>query len=146
MRLAMLNENEIVRRIKALVRLRDELKAVGQLFGSDSVVTKRVFSNNAYDVQINTVSNSVRVVEVTFTPNNPDDPNTSLVYKMEYVGTASAGHYVSDHDVQRFKPVNGVQKWRIYLQGNAPPNVATYWRGKFYFYASGSGQFTAVEV
>lgn len=142
----MLNENELVRRVKALVRLRDELKAVGQLFGSDSVVTKRVFSNNAYDVQINAVTNSVRTVEVTFTPDNPDDPNTSLVYKMEYVGTASPTHYVSDHDVQRFKPVNGVQKWRIYLQGNAPPNDATYWRGKFYFYASGSGQFTAVEV
>lgn len=146
MRLAMLNENEIVRRVKALVRLRDELKAVGQLFGSDSVVTRRVFSANPYDVQIDNVTNSVRVVEITFTPDNPDDQNTSLVYKMEYVGTPSSGHYVSDHDVQRFKPVNGVQKWRIYLQGNAAPNVATYWRGKFYFYASGSGQFTAVEV
>ena len=147
MRLAMLSENDLVRRIKALVRLRDELKAVGQLFGSDSVVTKRVFSANPYDVQINNVNNvGVRTVEITFTPDNPDDPNTSLVYKMEYVGTPSAGHYVSDRDVQRFKPVNGVQKWRVYLQGNAPPNAATYWRGKFYFYASGSGQFTAVEV
>lgn len=146
MRLTMLAENEIVRRVKALVRLRDELKAVGQRFGSDSVITRRIFSNNAYDVELLNVTNSVRVVEVTFTPDNPNDPNTSLAYKMEYNGMTPDGYYVSDRDVQRFKPVNGVQKWRIYLQGNASPNTSPYWRGKFYFYTSGSGQFTAVEV
>lgn len=148
MRLAMLAENEIVRRIKALMRQRDELKAVGQLFGSDSVVTKRVFSAAEYDIQVNNITNDLRTVEVTFTPDNPDDPNTSLVYRMDFISTTSNNneHYVDDREVWRLKPNNGVQKWRVYLSGNASPNQATWWRAKFYFYASGNGQFTATLI
>jgi hypothetical protein len=146
MRLAMLAENEIVRRVKALMRLRDEIKAVGQRFGSDSVVTKRVFSAAEYDIQVDYIINQVKIVEVTFTPSNPDDPNTSLVYRMDFISTTSGTDYVDDMEVWRLKPVNGVQKWRIYLTGNAPPNEADWWRAKFYFYASGNGQFTATLI
>ena len=144
MRLAMLGENEIVRRIKALVRLRDELKAVGQRFGSDSVVTKRIFSAAAYDIQVDDVRFKNRVIELTFTPDNPDDPNTSLVYKMRMTKTQLGDNFV-DAYIERRKPVNGVQKWRIYLNGSDFYPV-TWVRLKFYFYASGNGQFTATLI
>lgn len=144
MRLAMMGENEIVRRVKALVRLRDELKAVGQRFGSDSVVTKRVFSASEYDIQVNDVRFKNRVVELTFTPDNPNDPNTSLVYKMRMTKTQTDENGVQTY-IERRKPVNGVQKWRIYLSGSDFYPV-TWVRLKFYFYASGNGQFTATLI
>lgn len=148
MRLTLLTENELVRRIRALERLRDALKAVGQRFGSDSVKVWRIYSANAYDIQIDDVRFNNRVVEVTFTPSNPNDPNTSLVYKMVPVYMPVNGDnntWQENDQMQRLKPVNGVQKWRLYLNGS-DYYPTSYVRFKFYFYASGNGTFTATLI
>lgn len=144
MRITELNDNSVVRRIHALQKLRDDIKAAGQRFGSDSVVTQRIFSGNAYDIEVTDVQFNNRVVEVVFTPSNTADTSTSLVYKMKFTTTSSG--YVDSSWVERLKPVNGVQKWRLYLSGNQPPYQAAWWRAKFYFYASGSGTFTATLI
>lgn len=144
MRITELNDNSVVRRIHALQKLRDDIKAAGQRFGSDSVVTQRIFSGSAYDIEVTDVQFNNRVVEVVFTPSNTADTSTSLVYKMEFTTTSSG--FVDSSWVERLKPVNGVQKWRLYLSGNQPPNQAAWWRAKFYFYASGSGTFTATLI
>lgn len=145
MRIQLLNENSLVRRILTLEKLRDALKAVGQRFGSDSVKVWRIYSAASYDIQVNNVQFNNRIVEVTFTPDNPNDPNTSLVYKMvlQYMPSSSDNNsFDDDTQIERLKPVNGVQKWRLYLSGS--DYYPTAWvQFKFYFYASGNGTFTA---
>lgn len=144
-RLDLLPENELVRRITALTRLRDELKSK-QIFGSDSVQTARVFSANPFDIQVDDVQFNNRVVEVTFTPADTTYTDSSLVYSLHTEGVQKVNpNAVVDVFVERQKPSGGVQKWRVYLSGS--DFYPTEWvRLKFYFYATGNGQISAVLI
>lgn len=141
-RIDLLPENELVRRVSALTRLRDQLKAK-QIFGSDSVKAARVFSANAYDIQVDDVRFNNRVVLLTFTPDDNTYGESSLVYSLHTEATAKFNpNSVVDAFVERDVPANGVQQWKIYLSGS--DFYPTEWvRLKFYFYATGSGQISA---
>lgn len=137
----LLPENELVRRIVALQKIRDEIKGAEQLFGSDSVRTNRLYSPDAYDIQVDNVGFNNRVVELTFTP---DQPNSSAIYGLyitAQIAPAQASSVVFYSEA--FKPdSNGVKKWRFYLNGSDAFPVL-WVRMKFYLYATGSGTFTA---
>lgn len=141
-RIDLLPKNELVRRVSALTRLRDQLKAK-QIFGSDSVRTARVYTADAYDIEVTDVQFNNRVVLVTLTPDDTTYGESALAYSIHVEGTAAANpNSVVDLFVERDVPANGVQQWKIYLQGS--DFYPTSWvRLKFYFYATGSGQISA---
>lgn len=141
-RLDLLPENELVRRVSALTRLRDQLKAK-QIFGSDSVRAARVFSDDDWDITVNNIGFNNRVVLVTLTPDDTTFGNSALAYSIHVEGLQAANpNSVVDLFVERDVPANGVQQWKIYLSGS--DFYPTDWvKLKFYFYATGSGQISA---
>lgn len=141
-RIDLLPENELVRRVSALTRLRDQLKNK-QIFGSDSVRTARVFTDAEYDIEVTNIGFNNRVVLVTLTPDDTTYGNSALAYSLHVEGVqAQNPNSFVDLFVERDVPANGVQQWKIYLQGS--DFYPTAWvRLKFYFYATGSGQISA---
>jgi len=137
-RLDMMTANRLYQRINALRRFRDEIKLGQQGFGSDSVRTSIVQSGNQWDVNLDNVGFNDRVIDVTFVPKQEDrDELRSLVYRLV---VKSETHYAERsvaHHVPRLRPINGVQRWQIVLDGNRRNNGI--WRGKFYLYAAGRG-------
>lgn len=137
-RLDMMTANRLYRRINALRRFRDEIKLGQQGFGSDSVRTSIVQSGSRWDVDLDNVGFNHRVIDVTFVPNELDsDGLRSLVYRLVVKSETHEAERSVDHHVQRLRPIDGVQRWQIVLDGNRRNNGI--WRGKFYLYAAGRG-------
>ena len=61
----------------------------------------------------------------------------SLVYRLVVKSETHDAERSVDHHVQRLRPIDGVQRWQIVLDGNRRNNGI--WRGKFYLYAAGRG-------
>lgn len=137
-RLDMMTANRLYQRINALRRFRDEIKLRQQGFGSDSVRTSIVQSGNQWDVNLDNVGFNDRVIDVTFVPKESNkDELRSLVYRLVVKSETHEAERSVDHYVQRLRPIDGVQRWQIVLDGNRRNNGI--WRGKFYLYAAGRG-------
>lgn len=137
-RLDMMTANRLYQRINALRRFRDEIKLGQQGFGSDSVRTSIVQSGNRWDVDLDNVGFNDRVIDVTFVPKELDRGGLrSLVYRLVVKSETHEAERSVDHHVQRLRPIDGVQRWQIVLDGNRRNNGI--WRGKFYLYAAGRG-------
>lgn len=137
-RIDMIAANRLYQRINALRRFRDEIKLGQQGFGSDSVRTSIVQSGNRWDVDLDNVGFNDRVIDVTFVPKELDrDGLRSLVYRLVVKSETHEAERSVDHHVQRLRPIDGVQRWQIVLDGNRRNNGI--WRGKFYLYAAGRG-------
>ena len=129
-RMDLMTANRLYQRINALRRFRDEIKLGQQGFGSDSVRTSIVQSGNRWDVDLDNVGFNDRVIDVTFVPKNGDrEELRSLVYRLVVKSET--------HEAERLRPIDGVQRWQIVLDGNRRNNGI--WRGKFYLYAAGRG-------
>ena len=138
-----LPDNDIPRRIGALTSLRDELRTGIQKFGSTSVKTYRIFSAATSDFHMTNVKFNNTVVEVTFTPSDLSNPKLGGVLFMRPILIDPAGGL--SMIVERIVPVNGVSKWRIYLNGSDsfPDNNVDL---KLYFYAVSYGTFSCALV
>lgn len=139
-----LAENSLVERVNSIVRNAEELRATAQGFGSDSVLLYRVYSANAYDIQVTNIGFMDKVVEVTFTPT--DQLTTSLggVFSVAVTGQISPGYGVQIYS-EVLVPENGISKIRLYLSGSDFDPVP-WFNLKFYFSTNGSGTISATLV
>lgn len=140
---ALLDENGLVTQIRTLRSDMAALRGTEQPFGSDSVQTFRIFSDDDYDIEVTYVQFRNRVVEVTFTPTSTD---RLLGAVLDFTAVIT---YEPTDPVEWFieplLPVNGVSKWRIYLSGSN--FFPTQWvRMKFYVSANSSGTTTATSL
>lgn len=130
---------KLSQRVKRLRTALDELKLTAQPLGSTSVLTTRVQSSNAVDLEVTNIGYRNKVIEVTYTPELTATSTTGLAYRMEYSSEVSSP--LGEH-VEALPPEGNQQKWRIYLNGSNTNPVA-WARYKFYFYANGTGTFSA---
>ena len=141
-RIDRLSENQLLTTIVETNRALEGLRTTPQRFGSDSVKTHRIFSDELYDIEVTDVQFNNRVVEVTFTP---DDLSSGLggVLDFDFDITISGG-FLQDY-VEPLLPENGVTKWRIYLSGSDSFPIA-WARLKFCVFANGSGTITSALI
>ncbi len=134
--LDLLPENQPVSLLRELEVTGNEIKSA-QSLGQDSVVPHRIFSASAYDLQV-AVAGTARKVAVEFTPSDMTFGG-ALCHRLyvRVLNTSNVDVAVVS-DVHRIRTSDGTQKWELYL----PPYTGTY-RYKFYFFATGSGTFTA---
>ena len=111
-----------------------------QRSGQDSVRMYRIFSDDAYDVEYTSVGFNNRKFRLTFTPE--DGAARGLVYKMEYTYTEGSGNSVQVFsERENVDNDDGSQTWLFILNGSDFfPNSQV--RMKFYFWASGRGNFS----
>lgn len=109
--------------------------------GQDSLRMYRIFSDDASDKTLTDVEFNNKKFRLTFTPD--DGAERGLVYKMEY---AVSGDPVESF-VQRENPdnVDGSQSWIFVISGSDffPSALVNI---KFYFWASGTGTFSIVDL
>jgi hypothetical protein len=137
----LLPDNQLIKRIGDLERQLNELNTFQQL-GSHSVLTGRLFSASAYDIEVDNITTAALttpvVVQVTFTPSSTLFNNLSLVHRMMYTWTSSGSPFPV---LERLLPVNNTQQWNIPIWNSSGSTVA-WTRFKFYFFVVGSGTFT----
>lgn len=143
-RLDLLPDNQLVTRARNLLTVSNELKGAPQILGSDSVLTSVVRSGAAYDIQVNTIDYNSKVIEVTYTPAASILTGTGIVWDFDYTDIYGDFNFVGV-TVEALEPVGGIQKWRLYLNGN--DSFPSIWgRYTFYFFTIGSGTFTTALV
>lgn len=143
-RVDQLDENRLVDRIHTVVETINDLRTTPQAFSSDSVITYRIFSTNAYDFRATSVGYNNRIIEVTFTPTENIKTGLGGVLRFDY-DMVTSGPSSIETIVERLVPSGGISKWRLYLSGsNSFPNATVDY--KFYFFANGSGTFSAALV
>lgn len=149
-RLHLLPQHNLVAQVKAVQRAYNGVKSgAPQALGSTSFRTHLIQSQNAYDIEATGVTFNNTTVLVTFTPDDATTGDGSLVYRFLMAYSDSTGTTYpagTRYDfVQRQKPANGIQQWYVYIPGDV---TATWsWvKLKFYFFASGDGNFTAALV
>lgn len=142
-RVELLKENAILVRLTAANTEMEALRRVEQSFGSDSVRTSRIFSEDSYDIQVNSVGFNNRVVEVTFTPDEASD-SLGGVLEFDYTMTTSGESAVLVY-VEPLLPSDNTTKFRLYLSGSDYFTVS-WVRLKFFFFANASGTFSAVSI
>lgn len=143
-RIGELPKNKIISVIKELERLYRQLRAA-QFSGADSVRMSRVFTANAYDLQLNNVGFVDGSFWLIFTPHKPN----TIAYKMEFkiVAQDTTNQLFFDNSVERQK-VNtetGEARWLIVPQGSDFYRTS-YAQFKFYVWASGGGTLTTQMV
>lgn len=114
-----------------------------QQYGSDSLLTKRVFSSSQYDVQFVAPINRPRI-RVVFTPDDLTFDGAP-VYKI-YVKVLSSSNVEVPFNyplIDRQRPSGVNQIWDIYLQQYVPDET---YRLKFYFAGISTGTFTATAL
>lgn len=112
--------------------------------GEDSIRMYRIFSSNASDKLMTNVRFNNTRFRLIFTPD--DGAARGLVYKMEYTYTEGSGNSVQI-DVERENVDNsdGSQSWVVSVSGSDFfPNTGV--NMKFYFWASGTGTFSTVNI
>nr|WP_218681348.1 hypothetical protein [Rhodococcus qingshengii] len=142
-RIDRLPEEYLFTRITDLDREFQELRTSVQWLGSSSVRSYPIFTTSTYDIVVSSVGTGNRIIELTFTPADRKTDRMGMVYSMDYtkvISNDSVGEFV-----EWLKPVNGIQKIRLYLNGSdfSPTVTASY---KFYLTANGAGSFTASLV
>ena len=132
--------------LKNLLRDIEEYKQFARS-GQDSVRMYRIFSDVAADVTKTGVTFRNTRFRLTFVPESGAE--RGLVYKMEYTSTEASGPGISSVqiDVEREQVVNdsGYQTWLVSISGSDffPNPLVTM---KFYFWASGHGNFFVADV
>lgn len=137
---------QFVADVKQLLKDIEDYKGFARS-GSDSIRMYRIFSANASDKTLTGVTFRNRRFRLTFVPESGAD--YGLVYKMEYTYTEASGPGISSVqiDVEREESVdeNGYQTWLVSVSGsdffpNPLVNI------KFYFWASGVGNFYTTDL
>lgn len=132
-------------------RLQDsaELKGSFQSLGSTSVITHRIFSENTYDVQFTPppVMGDLKVnrADVEFIPDDTTFGG-AFCYRMQIVAldTTNAPLAGIQPEIQRLPSSDGRQRWSVLHPSFGYPGDTA--RLKFYFFATGSGTFTASVI
>lgn len=112
--------------------------------GEDSIRMYRIFSSNASDKLMTNVRFNNTRFRLTFTPD--DGAARGLVYKMEYTYTEGSGNSVQiDVERENVNNADGSQSWVVSVSGSDFfPNTGV--NMKFYFWASGTGTFSTVNI
>lgn len=129
--------------VEQLIRDVEEFKQF-QRSGQDSVRMYRVFSANASDFSKAGVTFINTRFRLTFVPD--DGADRGLVYKMEYTYTEGSGNSVQiDVERENVNNSDGSQSWVFSVSGSDffPNSLVTI---KFYFWASGTGTFSTVNI
>ena len=132
--------------VKNLLKDIEEYKQFARS-GQDSVRMYRIFSNLAADVTKTGVTFKNTRFRLTFVPESGAEKG--LVYKMEYTYTEASGPGISSVqiDVEREQVTNenGHQTWLVSISGSDffPNPLVTM---KFYFWASGVGNFYTTDL
>lgn len=140
-RTSLLPEEELHRRIIGVRRAVEELKSNPQRIGSSSLLTNRVFSEQPWDVELTNVTAARRTVQIAYTPEQSLLADLGGVFKMEFT-TSTSGETSLVASVERLRPADGQQQWLVHLRSNGGVTLTSV-RLKFYFFAQGSGSFTA---
>jgi len=129
--------------VKQLLKDIEEFKQF-QRSGQDSIRMYRVFSDLASDKDITNVMFNNRKFRLTFTPD--DGAERGLVYKMEYTYTEGSGSSVAVlSERESVDNDDGSQSWLFIINGSDFfPNTLVSM--KFYFWASGTGTFSIVDL
>jgi hypothetical protein len=142
-------DRALLKRISDLETKVAELNTFQRL-GSHSVVTNRIFSANAFDIEVDNVpafvgsGGAYQTILVTFTPSSSNFANMSFVHRMFYTYTQDMTNgYTLGISWERLLPIGNQQQWKLYIQSNST-YVTAWLRLKFYFFAIGAGTFTAV--
>ena len=139
-------EEQFAADVKQLLKDIEDYKGFARS-GSDSVRMYRIFSQNASDKTLTNVQFRNKRFRLVFEP--IDGGDRGLVYKMEYTYTEASGPSISSVqiDVEREDVDNslGIQTWLVSVSGsdffpNPLVNI------KFYFWASGEGNFYTQDL
>jgi hypothetical protein len=142
-------DNALIKRITDLESNIEQLNSFQRL-GSKSAIGYRIYSANAYDVQIlNVPAFSVgyfQTITVTFTPSSSTFSNSSFVHRMFYTYTQDLtnGNTLTLR-YERLLPVGNQQVWKIYVQSFST-FVTAYLQVKLYFFTNGSGTFSSTVL
>lgn len=129
--------------VKQVLKDIDEFKQF-QRSGQDSVRMYRVFSGVAADKTVTSVAFNNRKFRLIFTPDQGAE--RGLVYKMEYTYTEGSGDPVQIlTERENVDNDDGSQSWLFVVNGSDFfPNSSI--GIKFYFWASGTGTFSIVDL
>ncbi len=136
-------KEQFVANVKQLLRDIEDFKSFARS-GQDSIRMYRVFSSNASDKSMTNVRFNNTRFRLIFTPD--DGAARGLVYKMEYTYTEGSGNSVQiDLERENVNNVDGSQSWVISVSGSDffPNSLVTM---KFYFWSSGTGTFSTVNL
>lgn len=136
-------EEQFVASVRQLLKDIEDYKGFARS-GSDSVRMYRIFSANAADKSMTNVRFNNTRFRLTFTPD--DGAARGLVYKMEYTFTEGSGNSVQiDVERENVNNADGSQSWVVSVSGSDffPNTLVTM---KFYFWASGTGSFSTVNL
>lgn len=137
---------QFVADVKQLLKDIEEYKQFARS-GQDSVRMYRIFTPNSSDKTLTNVRFNNRRFRLIFIPD--EGAQKGLAYKMEYTYTEASGPSISSVqiDVERENVDNadGTQSWLVSVSGsdffpNPLVNI------KFYFWASGEGNFITVDL
>lgn len=139
-------EEQFVVEVKQLLKDIEEYKGLARS-GSDSIRMYRIFSQNASDKTLTGVTFRNKRFRLIFVPDYGAE--RGLVYKMEYTYTEASGPGISSVqvDVEREQVVTdtGAQSWLVSVSGSDFfPNPLV--NMKFYFWASGTGNFYTQDL
>lgn len=139
-------DEQFVADVKQLLKDVEDFKGFARS-GSDSIRMYRVFSQAAADKTLTGVTFRNKRFRLLFTPD--DGPERGLVYKMVYTYVESSGPGISsvqvDAERENVDNADGTQSWLISVSGSDffPNPLVTL---KFYFWASGTGSFSTVDL
>lgn len=137
-----LSDERFAQDIQKLLRDLEEFKQF-QRSGQDSIRMYRIFSANSSDKSLTSVGTSNKRFRLIFTPNEGE--GRGLVYKMVFTYTEGTGSSVSIRSEREKVNEDGSQTWLFAITGSdASPNSLVEF--KFYFWSSGDGSFTIVDL
>lgn len=129
-----LPDGEPLRLLREVNQNAQEIKAP-QTLGAASVVTSRVFSDDDYDIELPS-SGGPHTVEIEFIPDDLTFGG-ALCYQLYAVNVTDPG-FPGVTSPDRLRVTANRQRWVMRMQNND--------RYKFYFFAAGSGTFTATLI
>ena len=139
-------DQQFVVSVKKLLQNITEYKGFARS-GADSIRMYRVFSALTADKTLTTVKLNNKRFRLIFTPD--DGVDRGLVYKMEYTTVQTTGSGISSVTIaterETVSLADGTQSWIFGCTGSDyyPNPLITI---KFYFWASGTGTFTTVDL
>lgn len=144
-----LPENALTEQMKRRQAENAESKGAFQSTGSRSVVTRRIYSGAAYDIQFTppAVLGQLKVnqADIEFIP---DDKTFGGAFcyrlKVKAMDTNGAPLAGIQPEVERKPTVDGRQRWSVYHPSFGYPGDTA--RLKLYFFTLGSGTFTASVI
>lgn len=134
-----LPQNRLVGAVRELATNALEAKGA-QPYGSDALVTQRVFSDQPYDLQANGTRRRIRV---EFTPNDLTFGGAPVFkMKVRLMNTSNVVILPISFDVERQRPEGNKQVWLVFVWVDS----SSPFRLKFFFDSVGSGVFSATVL